>query len=50
MQQFEIADFEPLSDPGNLRWYTKGVIMKNLLKDYIENKVLDQGYILVDTR
>ncbi len=49
MQQFEIADFEPLSDPGNLRWYTKGVIMKNLLKDYIENMVLDQGYILVDT-
>ncbi|MFO8020195.1 MAG: threonine--tRNA ligase [Promethearchaeia archaeon] len=49
MQQNELVDFEPNSDAGNLRWYTKGVIMKNLIKRYLEDRIIDFGALLVDT-
>jgi len=49
MKEQELVDFEPNTDAGNLRWYTKGVIMKNLIKRYIENVIIDFGAILVDT-
>ncbi|MHA1292158.1 MAG: threonine--tRNA ligase [Promethearchaeota archaeon] len=49
MKEFELVDFEPNTDAGNLRWYTKGVIMKNLIKNYLENTLIDFGAILVDT-
>jgi len=49
MQEFELVDFEPNTDPGNLRWYTKGMIMKNLIKNYLEDELIDFGAILVDT-
>ncbi|GAH12019.1 unnamed protein product, partial [marine sediment metagenome] len=31
MKEFELVDFDANTDAGNLRWYTKGVIMKNLI-------------------
>ncbi len=49
MQEFELVDFEPNSDIGNYRWYTKGVIMKNLIKNFLEDRLIDFGAILVDT-
>jgi threonyl-tRNA synthetase len=49
MKKFELVDFEPNTDAGNLRWYTKGVIMKNLIKKYLEDALIDFGAILVDT-
>ncbi|UYP45133.1 Threonine--tRNA ligase [Candidatus Lokiarchaeum ossiferum] len=49
MQKFELADFEDASDAGNLRWYTKGVLMKNLIRDYTEQTVVNNGAIYVDT-
>ncbi len=49
MKEFELVDFEPNTDAGNLRWYTKGVIMKNLIKNYLDEKLIDFGAILVDT-
>jgi len=49
MKEFELVDFEPNTDVGNLRWYTKGVIMKNLIKQYIEDTVIDFGAILINT-
>ena len=49
MKEHELVDFEPNTDAGNLRWYTKGVIMKNLIKRYIEDVIIDFGAILVDT-
>lgn len=49
MQENELVDFEPNSDAGNLRWYTKGVIMKNLIKRYLEDRLIDYGAVLVDT-
>ncbi|MHA2430153.1 MAG: threonine--tRNA ligase [Promethearchaeota archaeon] len=49
MKEFELVDFDPNTDAGNLRWYTKGVIMKNLIKNYVEDKLIDYGAILIDT-
>ena len=49
MKEFELTDFEKNTDAGNLRWYTKGVIIKNLIKNYLDEKLIDFGAILVDT-
>ena len=49
MKEFELVDFDPNTDAGNLRWYTKGVIMKNLIKNFIEDRLIDYGAILIDT-
>ncbi len=49
MKEFELVDFDENTDAGNLRWYTKGVIMKNLIKNYIEDRIIDFGAVLIDT-
>ena len=49
MKEFELVDFDPNTDSGNFRWYTKGVIMKNLIKNFIEDRLIDYGAILIDT-
>ncbi len=49
MKEFELVDFDPNTDKGILRWYTKGVIMKNLIKNYIEDQLIDFGAVLIDT-
>jgi threonyl-tRNA synthetase len=49
MKKFEIADFDEASDQGNLRWYTRGVIMKECLREYISHLVTENGAIYVDT-
>ncbi|MFX1573474.1 MAG: threonine--tRNA ligase [Promethearchaeota archaeon] len=49
MKEFELVDFDPNTDAGNFRWYTKGIIMKNLIKNFIEDRLIDYGAILLDT-
>ncbi|MHA1688544.1 MAG: threonine--tRNA ligase [Promethearchaeota archaeon] len=49
MKEFELVDFDENTDAGNLRWYTKGVIMKNIIKNYIEDRIIDFGAVLIDT-
>lgn len=49
MKKFELVDFDPNTDAGNFRWYTKGVIMKNLIKNFIEDRLIDYGAILIET-
>ena len=49
MKEFELADFDPNTDSGHFRWYSKGVIMKNLIKKFIEDRLIDFGAVLVDT-
>ncbi len=49
MKEFELVDFDPNTDAGNFRWYTKGVIMKNLIKNFIEDRLIDYGAVLIDT-
>ena len=49
MKRLEIADYEAGSDPGNLRWYPKGRMMKSLIEQYVTEKVIDYGAMEVET-
>ena len=49
MKRLEIADYEPGSDPGNIRWYPKGRMIKSLLEQYVSNKVAAYGGMEVET-
>ncbi len=49
MRRLEIADYEPGSDPGNLRWYPKGRLIKSLLEYLVTNKVAEYGAMEVET-
>jgi threonyl-tRNA synthetase len=49
MKRLEIADYEPGSDPGNLRWYPKGRLIKSLFEQYVTERVIDYGGMEVET-
>ena len=49
MKRLEIADYEPGSDPGNIRWYPKGRMIKSLLEQYVTNRVAAYGGMEVET-
>ncbi|MDH5691287.1 MAG: threonine--tRNA ligase, partial [Candidatus Bathyarchaeota archaeon] len=49
MKRLEIADYEPGSDPGNLRWYPKGRLIKSLLEQYVTERVIEYGGMEVET-
>lgn len=45
----ELVDYEPGSDPGNLRYYPKGRLIKSLLEQYVTEKVIEYGAMEVET-
>ncbi len=49
MKKLEIADYESGSDPGNLRWYPKGKLIKSLLENFVTQKVIEYGGMEVET-
>ncbi|MEM3404034.1 MAG: threonine--tRNA ligase [Nitrososphaeria archaeon] len=49
MQRLEIADYEPASDQGNLRWYPKGRLIKSLIEQLVTQKVIEYGAMEVET-
>jgi threonyl-tRNA synthetase len=49
MKKLAIADYEPASDVGNMRYYPKGKLMKSLLEQYITKKVIEYGAMEVET-
>ena len=49
MRELKLADFEPGSDPGNLRWYPNGRLVKKLLERHVSERVRDYGGIEVET-
>jgi threonyl-tRNA synthetase len=49
MKRLEIADYEPGSDPGNVRWYPKGRMIKSLLEQYVSLRVAQYGGMEVET-
>ena len=49
MREKEICDYEPASDVGNLRWYPKGRLIRDLLADYVYNLTVDHGAMPVET-
>jgi threonyl-tRNA synthetase len=49
MKRLEIADYEAGSDPGNIRWYPKGRMIKSLLEQYVTSRVAAYGAMEVET-
>jgi threonyl-tRNA synthetase len=49
MKRLEIADYEFGSDPGNIRWYPKGRLIKSLLEQFVTAKMVEYGAMEVET-
>jgi threonyl-tRNA synthetase len=49
MKKLAIADYEPASDPGNMRYYPKGRLMKSLIEQYVTRRVMEYGGTEVET-
>ncbi len=49
MKRLEIADYEQGSDPGNIRWYPKGRLIKSLLEEYVTARMIAYGAMEVET-
>jgi threonyl-tRNA synthetase len=49
MQKLGIADYEPASDSGNMRFYPKGRLVKSLIEQYVTKMVRDYGGIEIET-
>jgi threonyl-tRNA synthetase len=49
MKKLEIVDYEPGSDPGNLRWYPKGRLIKSLIERFVTRTMIDYGAMEVET-
>ena len=49
MKRLEIADYEMGSDPGNIRWYPKGRLIKSLLELFVTAKMSEYGAMEVET-
>jgi threonyl-tRNA synthetase len=49
MKRLEIADYEQGSDPGNIRWYPKGRLIKSLLEQYVTARMIAYGAMEVET-
>jgi threonyl-tRNA synthetase len=48
MQRLELVDYEPGSDPGNLRYYPKGRLTKSLLEDFVTEEVKKYGAMEIE--
>ena len=49
MRRLEIADYEPASDVGHLRFYPKGALMRDLIADWVEDIALELGAMIIET-
>jgi threonyl-tRNA synthetase len=49
MKRLAIAEYEPASDIGNMRYYPKGKLMKSLIEDYVTKRIIEYGGIEVET-
>jgi threonyl-tRNA synthetase len=49
MKKLGIADYEPASDSGNMRFYPKGRLMKSLIEAHVSSRISEYGGIEVET-
>ncbi|MHA1130217.1 MAG: threonine--tRNA ligase [Candidatus Helarchaeota archaeon] len=49
MKRLGIANYEPRADPGHLRWYPKGELIRNILIKYLYDKVTALGAMPIET-
>ncbi len=48
MQELELVDYEPGSDPGNLRFYPRGRLIKGLLEEFVSRRIREYGALEVE--
>lgn len=48
MRKLELVDYEPGSDPGNLRYYPKGRFIKGLLERFVTDKTKEYGAMEIE--
>jgi len=49
MKKMAIADYEPASDSGNMRFYPNGRLIKSLLEQFVTDQVKEYGGLEVET-
>lgn len=49
MKELELADYESASDSGNLRFYPKGRLIKSLLEQFVNIKVIEYGGMEIES-
>lgn len=49
MKKLELVDYEPGSDPGNLRYYPKGKLIKKLIEKHTTKMIKDNGGMEIET-
>ena len=49
MKKLAIADYEPASDSGNMRFFPNGRLIKSLIEQYVTNRVKNYGGYEVET-
>lgn len=49
MKKMAIADYEPASDPGNMRFFPNGRLIKSLIERYVGERVRQYGGCEVET-
>jgi len=49
MKKLAIADYEPASDSGNMRFFPNGRLIKSLIEQYVTSRVKDYGGYEVET-
>ncbi|MDE1861832.1 MAG: threonine--tRNA ligase [Thaumarchaeota archaeon] len=49
MKKLAIADYEPASDAGNMRFFPNGRLIKSLIERYVTERVIEYGGFEVET-
>lgn len=49
MKKLAIADYEPASDSGNMRFYPNGRLIKSLIERYVSDQIMEYGGLEVET-
>ena len=49
MRRLELVDYEPGCDPGNMRYYPKGRLVKSLLENFVLDRASEMGAMEVET-
>ncbi len=49
MKKLAIADYEPASDSGNMRFFPNGRLIKSLIERYVTDKITEYGGLEVET-
>ncbi len=49
MKKMAIADYEPASDAGNMRFFPNGRLIKSLIEEYVTSRVKEYGGYEVET-